>query len=460
MPTLFLWRLRGAGLGISCKIFRGASSNVHITDLILHPIAIADPPLRSSYGLHAPFALRTIVELKTDSGITGIAETYGGDGPLSALEAARPRLIGRDPWQLAGLKRLFEADAATEGDRSQTYLVPGENPLDRHMRTYAAIEIACLDAIGKAVGKPVCDIVGGRARDEVSYSAYLFYKHAGGGGMPGEPYDDEYGEILSPGAAVRSCRQMIEQYGFREVKLKAGVLDPDVEIATIKALYAAFPGLPLRIDPNCAWSVETSVRVGRELKDELANGGYLEDPCASLEGMGEVRRRLLAEGIATDFGSNVAVTSFADVPEAKRLDAVQIVLSDPHYWGGIRNVQSLSHLCGTLGMGLSMHSNSHLGVSLMAMTHAAAASPNLTYACDTHYPWQVEKDEIVVGGRIKFHDGCVRIPDKPGLGVDLDYDQVARGRERYAKIPLRKRDDEAEMRKHVDPNWKRVLPRW
>jgi len=432
-----------------------------ITDLILHPIAISDPPLRSSYGLHAPFALRTIVELKTDSGLAGISETYGGDGPLSGLEQVRHRVIGMDPFQLAGLSRDLTAlasdeIASTPGGRSQTYLVPGENPLDRHMRTFAAIEIACLDLIGKATGKPVCDVIGGRVRNEVSFSAYLFYKHA-----PFDGKDDEYGEILSPDQCVRSCEQMIAKYGFREIKLKGGVLDPHVEILTLRALRDTFgPSYPLRIDPNCAWSVDTSVHVGRELKSELSDGGYLEDPCATLEGMGEVRSRLLAEGNDTPQGSNVAVTSFADVPRARELDAVQIVLSDPHYWGGMRNVQYLSHLTSVLGMGLSMHSNSHLGVSLMAMTHAAAACPNLTYACDTHYPWQTADDEVVVGGRVPFVNGCVRIPDKPGLGVELDYDQVARGRERYEKIPYRKRDDETEMRKHVDPNWKRVLPRW
>lgn len=437
-----------------------------ITDLVLHPIAIADPPLRSSYGLHAPFALRTIVELKTDSGLTGIAETYGGDGPLAGLEGVRRRVVGMDPFQLAALYRDLNADAVQQmdsapGGRSQTYLVPGENPLDRHARTFAAIEIACLDLIGKAVGKPVCDVIGGRVRDAVSFSAYLFYKHGGGGGVGDDVREDEYGEVLDPQAAVRECRQMMQQYGFREIKLKGGVLDPDVEIATIRALRAEFgQNYPLRIDPNCAWSVNTSVHVGRELKDELADGGYLEDPCATLEGMAEVRRLLIAEDNHTDQASNVAVTSFADVPAARDLDAVQIVLSDPHYWGGMRNVQQLSHLTGVLGMGLSMHSNSHLGVSLMAMTHVAAACPNLTYACDTHYPWQTAKDEVVQGGRVPFVDGCVQISDKPGLGVDLDYDQVARGRERYDKIPYRKRDDEAEMRAHVDPNWKRVLPRW
>ncbi|HYW47143.1 MAG TPA: enolase C-terminal domain-like protein [Bryobacteraceae bacterium] len=428
-----------------------------ISGLELHSIAISDPPLRSSYGRHAPFALRTVVELKTDSGLTGIAETYGGDGPRAGLEAARPRVIGMDPFQLAGLNRDLQAEAGREaaaapGGRSQTYLVPGENPLDRHARTFAAIEIACLDLIGKAFGKPVCDVIGGRVRDEVSFSAYLFYKHGGA---------DPWGEVLDPQSTVRECRQMIAQYGFREIKLKGGVLEPEIEIATIRALREEFGApYPLRIDPNCAWSVDTSVRVGRALKEELSGGGYLEDPCATLEGMGEVRRRLLAEGNATPEASNVAVTCFADVPRAKELDAVQIVLSDPHYWGGMRSVQHLAHMTGVLGMGLSMHSNSHLGVSLMAMAHVAAACPNLTYACDTHYPWQSAEDEIAAGGRIPIVNGCVRIPERPGLGVELDYDQLARGRERYDKIPYRKRDDEAEMRKHVDPNWRRTLPRW
>ncbi len=436
---------------------------MRISELKLHSIAIADPPLRSSYGLHAPWALRTIVELETDDGIRGVSETYGGDGPRAALEAIRPRVIGMDPFRLAGLWSELSgdgtgADVAVPGGRSQTWLVPGENPLDQHARTFAAIEIACLDIIGKAVGQPVCDVLGGRVRDQVAFSAYLFYKHAGGGG---EGYPDEYGEVLSPEALVRECKQMVQQYGFREIKLKGGVLEPEMEIESIRALRREFgPAMPLRIDPNCAWSVDTSVHVGEALREELADGGYLEDPCASLEGMAEVRRRLLASGINTPFGSNVAVTSFGDVPRAKALDAVQIVLSDPHYWGGLRQVQSLAHVCSVLGMGLSMHSNSHLGVSLMAMTHVAAASPNLTFACDTHYPWQTERDEIVVGGRIAFRDGCVVIPERPGLGVELDYDQVARGRERYEKIPFRKRDDEAEMRKHVDATWTRVLPRW
>jgi len=304
-------------------------------------------------------------------------------------------------------------------------------------------------------------VVGGRVRDAVPFSAYLFYKHAGGGGLGDDVREDEYGECLDPASIVRQCKEFIAKYGFKEIKLKGGVLDPEIEIATIKALREEFgAAYPLRIDPNCAWSIDTSVHVGRSLKDELAGGGYLEDPCATLEGMAEVRRRLRQEGIDMPMASNVAVTHFGQVVEAEKLDAVQVVLSDPHYWGGVRALQRLSDLCETLGLGVSMHSNNHLGISLMTMAHAAAAAPHVWYACDTHYPWQTEKDEVVVGGRVKFVDGCVPIPDKPGLGVDLDYDQIARGTERYRKLPFRKRDDEAEMRKHVDPNWKRVLPRW
>ncbi|MBK5293981.1 MAG: glucarate dehydratase, partial [Acidobacteriia bacterium] len=165
-----------------------------ISGLRLHPVAIADGPLRSSYGRHAPYALRTIVELTTTDGLTGISETYGGEAPLAALESVRDLVVGRDPFQLTPL--WMEQGARAERDRaamdrgssierSQTYLVPGENPLDVHTRTYAAIEVACLDLVGKAFNRPVCDLLGGKVRDRVDFSAYLFYKHAGAGGVFG-----------------------------------------------------------------------------------------------------------------------------------------------------------------------------------------------------------------------------------------------------------------------------------
>ena len=432
-----------------------------IVDMRVHSIAIADPPIRSSYGLHAPYALRNVLELISDDGVVGITETYGGEAPARALEELRGQIVGADPWRLTGFLLPMVEGEGSDLERSQTYHVPGENPLDATTRTYAAVEVACLDLIGKSVGQPVCDLIGGRVRDEVPFSAYPFYKHAGGGGEGDDVREDEYGEALSPESLTAQVVQMREKYGFGSIKFKGGVLDPEIEVETIKCLRRELgPNVPLRIDPNCAWSVETSIKVGRDLAEELSGGGYLEDPCAGLEGMAEVRKALLAEGIETPLASNVAVTCFADIPKSVELDAVQIILSDHHYWGGMRQIQHLAKVSKMFGVGLSMHSNSHLGVSLMAMAHVAAATPHLTYACDTHYPWQQEKDEIVAGGRVKIENGCVRIPDKPGLGVELDYDQVERGKERYANCPYRKRDDEAEMQKHVDPDWKRILPRW
>jgi glucarate dehydratase len=432
-----------------------------ITDLRVHSIAIADPPLRSSYGLHAPYALRTIIELESDGGVIGINETYGGEIPAAALLNIRSKLIGADPFRITGALNPEMQHDRRGKDGSQTYLVPGENPLDESSRTYAAIEVACLDLIGKTIGVAVCDLIGGRVRDKIPFSAYPFYKHAGGGGEGPDRRNDEYGEALSPESLVLQVKQMIAKYGFGSVKFKAGVLDPDLEIRTIKLLYKELgPNTPLRIDPNSAWTVETSVRVGEALAIELSGGGYLEDPTAGIKGMSEVRKRLLAQDINVPLASNVAVTSFNDIPASVAADAVQIILCDHHYWGGMRQVQHLAKLAETFNIGLSMHSNSHLGISLMAMAHVAAATPHLTYACDTHYPWQSALDEVVAGGKVPITNGCVTITDKPGLGIELDYDQLEKVKERYRNLPYRKRDDEAEMRKHVDPEWKRVLPRW
>src|SRR3954469_16341802 len=213
----------------------------------IHPIAIADPPLRSSYGLHAPYALRTIIELESNEGVIGISETYGGEAQAAQLEALRMQIIGASPYRLMGfLSGMVEGQGGGHA-RSQTYLVPGENPLDATTRTYAAIEVGCLDLIGKTVGQPVCDLIGERVRDEVPFSAYPFYKHAGGGGEADDAREDEYGEALSPGALVKQVQQMVRQYGFGSIKFKGGVLEPEVEIETIKQLYRALgPTVPLR----------------------------------------------------------------------------------------------------------------------------------------------------------------------------------------------------------------------
>ncbi len=434
---------------------------MRITELKIHPIAIADPPLFSSYGLHAAYAPRIVIELQSEDGLTGIAEAHGGEAALAAFQAWRPRVIGADAFTLAAGLLPADARTATGADRSQTWLVPGENPGDADLRIYSALEIASLDLLGRALGRPVCDLLGGKVRDAVPFSAYAFYKLAGGGGEAEDARRDKYGEIRTPAAIAASVRQMIAEYGFREAKLKAGVFPPAEEMEAIRALRSELgPEIPLRLDPNSVWSVATAFDVASGLRQELAQGGYLEDPVAGLDGMAGLCRQLRAAGLETALASNVAVTGFHDLPAAITHDAVQIVLCDPHYWGGLRQIQHLGRLCATFNLGLSMHSNTHLGVSLMAMAHAAAVTPKLQYACDTHYPWQSEEDEIVAGGRIPLNQGCVRIPERPGLGVDLDFDQLARGRERYRRGWGHRRDDAVEMRRRVDPGWRRQVPRW
>jgi glucarate dehydratase len=424
-----------------------------IVEMRVVPVAMADPPLRSAFGLHAPYALRTIVQLKTDDGITGLGETYGGASPLRDLEAARERVIGQDPWHLTRIEAAVAGDPTAAPNKDRAW----EGTLSSPVQTFSPIEVACYDIIGKATGRPVADLLGGRFRDAVPFSAYLFYKHAGVGGADGladastaaKERDDYLArEALSAEGIVRQARDFLEQFGFKSIKLKAGVLPPDTEADSILAMRDAFgPEMPLRIDPNCAWSVETSVRIGRRLEGALE---YYEDPTDGKANMAEVAKR-----VPMPLATNMCTTSWADIPETVALGSIRILLSDHHLWGGLAATVKLAQLCRVFGWGVSMHSNSHLGISLMAMAHVAAAIPNLTYACDTHYPWQVE--EVIAGGKRQFTDGAIVIDDTPGLGVELDEDALARLHEQYRRAGLAKRDDVAEMQK-IEPGWRPV--RW
>ncbi len=409
---------------------------MRIADLRATPVAVGDPPLRSAFGLHAPYALRTIVEVELEDGVVGLGETYGGEAPLRALESARAVVVGRDPWQLTPLRVELErldgkgaAGFAWEGRR----LAPPA--------LFAAIEVACLDAIGKASGRPVADLLGGRLRDRVPFAAYLFFKHAG---------DDVWGEVMTAEAVVEEARTMRTRYGFCSLKLKGGVLEPDREAEAILLLREAFgPEVPLRLDPNAAWTVATSLRVAKRLAGALE---YLEDPTPGIEGMAAVAREA-----PMPLATNMCVTAFEHVAPAVARGAVRVILSDHHMWGGMRATVELGRLCRTFGLGLSMHSNSHLGISLAAMVHLAAAVPELTYACDTHYPWQ--SDEVIAGGKLRIEQGSVAVPNGPGLGIELDRDRLGALNEQYRRAGLTVRDDGAEMRK-IDPSWRAHVGDW
>lgn len=400
-----------------------------ITSVRITPIAFRDPPLLNVAGVHEPWALRSVIEVETADGRVGLGESYGDETTLAGLARVAPALTGLDPFDLNALTRAVYGD----DDAAAPFPPAGDKP---RATLLGAFEVAFLDLQGQLTGRPVCDILGGRVRDRVPCSAYLFYKFAQHRDDP-DPVDD-WGEALTHEGVVAQARRMVERYGFGSIKLKAGVFDPAFEIDTLRHLRQAFPAHPLRIDPNGGWSVETTRRLMPELDGLLE---YLEDSVGTLPEMAEVAR-FAPMPLAT----NMVTIAFGHVPETVRLGAVQVVLSDHHYWGGLRATQHLAHLGRVFGWGISMHSNSHLGISLAAMTHVGAAIPNLAYACDTHYPWQT--DEVIAGGKLPITGGCVAVPDGPGLGVRLDRAALARMHRQYEDCGIRKRDDAKEMRKY------------
>ena len=425
---------------------------MYITEMHVTPIAISDPPLLNAAGLHAPYALRTVVELVSDEHISGLGEIPGGADTLAALESVRPLVLGRDPLQLNALGLALKAHFRKE---------PGEDDLrvERRMaRTWSAIEVACLDLAGKALNRPVVDLLGGAVRERVPFAAYLFYKHPGAGGALGFNSDPaaagwaaaRQAAALDPEGLVAQAKAMVAEFGFQSLKLKGGVFEPAVEVETVRALRRAFgPGMPLRIDPNALWKLETAIAWGHELEGLLE---YYEDPVR-----GQADMAALRHAVRIPLATNMCTTGFDDLPGSIRLGAEDIILSDHHHWGGLHASVELGRICRTFGRGLSMHSNSHLGISLAAMTHLAAAVPNLTYAVDTHYPWQCE--EVLTRGRFVFEDGALALPKGPGLGIELDRAALAALHQNYLACGLTRRDDEIEMQK-VQPGWKFQATRW
>jgi glucarate dehydratase len=421
-----------------------AGSGIRITHVTITPVAFADPPLLNSVGVHEPFALRAIIEVETDAGLTGLGETYADEKHLAALRVVGEAIVGADVYQTQEIywRVLGIAPADTT---IASGLIGDSAAADR---VFAPFEVACLDIQGKAAGRPVADLLGGAVRAQVPFSAYLFYKWAG---HPGAPVDG-YGPALDPEGIVAQAKWMIDSYGFTAIKLKGGVFPPEEEIEAIRALRDAFPDHPLRIDPNAAWGPGTALNVAKELDGVLE---YLEDPTPGIDGMAEVSRH----GPMMPLATNMCVVSFADIAPAVRVNAVQVILSDHHYWGGLRRSANLAAICETFGLGLSMHSNSHLGISLAAMVHLAAAVPNLTYACDTHWPWKSADDDVVAGTPFTFRGGALSVPPGPGLGVELDRDALARLHEQYLASGLRNRDDTGYMQRIV-PDYERKQPRW
>ncbi|MFI5456525.1 MAG: enolase C-terminal domain-like protein [Isosphaerales bacterium] len=433
------------GSGIGTRGWAGtlvtAQPPLSITGLKVTPIALPDPPLLAASGCHGPYFLRNIVELRTEGGIVGIGETHGGEDVTKALLRAEKLVIGQNAFAYRKFARELQALG---------------------MSCYAGIELACLDACARATGRRLCELVGGPVRESVEFGAYLFFRYAADHPVVlsdphlvdprgrGDRALDSWGEVRSPKSMAALAARFRDRWGFRVFKLKGGVLAPDVERETMKAL-AAHLGRDalLRIDPNGRWKLETAVRIGKEI-GQLALE-YYEDPVQGQAAMAEVRRET-----GLKMSTNMCVTSFAHIPEALRVKPIDVLLCDHHYFGGFAGCQALGPICRAAGWSLSQHSNNHAGVTMAAMIHLAASIPELTLASDTHYPWLIEGTDIIEGKSLTIRGGRMAVPAGVGLGVTLDPDKLARAHEVYQKCGMRGRDDRSLMRR-IEPGWKGEL---
>ena len=392
---------------------------MRITRLKATPVAMHDQPLLNSTGVHESHRVRTIVQVWLDNGLTGAGETYGDQ--TQEIEANRDWVIGWDPRNIT-LARLNYRGAPW---------------------SWAAVETAMLDAAAKFAGMPLCDYIGGRARHRVAWSAYLFYKFADEHGR-GEVAT---GDVLTPDAFVKEAGEFVAKYGFKSLKIKGGWFHPDVDIETFRLLRKRFPksgGYEIRIDPNGAWTADTAARVAKAL--EQYEPEYLEDPCGPMEDNAALKKRTRIP-IAT----NMCVSAFGHVKPAVKQDAIDIILGDHHHWGGILAYKETGALCRVLGWALSGHSNNALGVSQAAMLHACAATPELGYAADTHYPWTDTDGDVIKGGKLQFRDGFLDVPDAPGLGVEIDEAALAARHEDFLDMKV---DNRARLVERVDPEAK------
>ena len=420
-------------------------STSRISQVVVTPVAFGDPPLLNVVGVHQPWALRAIIEAHTADGLLGLGETYADEAHLARLDAVASAITGLDPFDLASLRRVVVDVLGREtGGAGASFggMLDVSSAVDT---VYSPFEVAFLDLQGHISDRPVSEVLGGRVRDRVPFSGYLFYKWAA---HPGAA-DDAWGEALTPEQIVEQAHRMVDGWGFGSLKLKGGVLPPEQECEAIEALRDDFPDLPLRLDPNGAWTPSTSLKVAARLAGLIE---YLEDPTPGIDGMSEV-----SAGTDVPLATNMCVIALEHLPPAIAADAVQIVLSDHHLWGGMRRSQLLAGIAETWQLGLSMHSNSHLGVSLAAMTHLAAATPNLTYACDTHYPWKTQ--DLIVPGVLDFEGGSLAVPTGPGLGVELDRDMLGVLHEQYLTCGVRRREDTVYMQS-IHPNFQPNTSRW
>ncbi len=363
-----------------------------------------EAPLRHATGAHWGRFVRTIVQVFTDEGLVGLGEIGGGgESAVAAIEGLKSYLLGHDPLQTEALRwKIANPTASLYNNRTQVL---------------AALEFACMDLAGQATGLRVCDLLGGALREHVPFASYLFYRYR-------DPQTGRGGEE-GPDEMVAHAADLKQRHGFHTHKLKGGVFPPAHDVAVLRALAAAFPEDQVRLDPNAAWSVEESIAVARQIAD-LRND-YFEDPTWGLEGMARVR-----EKTSIPTATNTVVVNFEQLAACIRLKAVDVILLDTQFWGGIRQAYKAAQVCETFQWGISVHSSGELGIALASMLHLGAVLPNLRFAADAHYHHL--QDDVIVGGLMPYDDGAIAVPSGPGLGITLDADRLARYAALYQEL--------------------------
>jgi glucarate dehydratase len=375
----------------------GRISRHRIADVRATTVSVPlEAPLRHAAGAHWGRFVRTVVEIETESGFVGLGEMGGGGQTAQAVvEVLKPKLLGHDVFDTTALWfKILNPTAALYDNRTQVH---------------AALEFACLDAAGQALEVPVYDLLGGKMRDSIPFASYLFYRY------PNETTGG--GEVRTREQLVEEAGRLRREHGFRSHKLKAGVFGADYELECFRALAEAFPDDNLRIDPNASWSVRDAIRVGRGIAG-LRND-YFEDPTWGMNGLREVRKF-----VNLPIATNTVVTNLEQLAANVRDPAVDVILLDTTFWGGIRPVLKAAGVCETFQLGVGVHSSGELGIQLATMLHFGAALPSMEYAADAHYHHLV--DDIIEGGKMPYRDGAIAVPDGPGLGVKLDRKKLAK----------------------------------
>jgi glucarate dehydratase len=395
-----------------------------ITDIRATTVTVPlEAPLRHSNGVHWGRFVRTIVEVDTDQGIVGLGEMGGGgESAESAFRHLKSYLVGHDPFELEAMRfKICNPTASLYNNRTQIH---------------AALEFACLDILGQYLGVSVSDLLGGRLREEVEFASYLFFR------LPDEKTGR--GEVRTGEQLIAAARQLKDRGGFRVHKLKSGVFPPDYELELFRALAETFPEDSVRYDPNGAFSVEQAIRFGHGI--EHLRNDYYEDPTWGLNGMRRVRAN-----VHIPLATNTVVVNFEQLAANVLNPAVDVILLDTTFWGGIRSCVKAASVCETFQLGVAVHSSGELGIQLATMLHLGAVLPNLVFAADAHYHHL--EDDVIEGGLMPYRDGKIQVPTSPGLGVKLDHDRVARYAELFRELGGYPYDRDPSR-----PGWYSVVP--